>query len=106
MHARFIADADETDLRLRWLICVATVVSDGAAMLVSRMTPRVGSVSMQAFAVPLSYPLRVLLRQRLLSPFWPDSFPDEIVRNPGRPDLDSRTGHYRSALRPGRRWAA
>ena len=27
MHARFIADADETDLRLRWLICMATVVS-------------------------------------------------------------------------------
>jgi hypothetical protein len=33
---------------------------------------------MLASAVPLSYPLRVLLRQRFLSAFWPDSFPDEL----------------------------
>jgi hypothetical protein len=33
---------------------------------------------MLAFAEPLSYPFRVPLRQRLLSPFWPDSFPDKL----------------------------
>jgi hypothetical protein len=33
---------------------------------------------MLASVLPLSCPLRVLLRQRLLSPFWPDSFPDEL----------------------------
>jgi hypothetical protein len=64
---------------------------------------------MLAFAEPLSYPLRVLLRQRLLSPFWPDSFPDELSGTIVgqtfdcvciKKDPDLRSGHYNSALSP------
>jgi hypothetical protein len=64
---------------------------------------------MLAFAEPLSYPLRVLPRQRLLSPFWPDSFPDELSGTIVgqafdcawiKKDPDLRSEHYKSVNSP------